>query len=363
MKLAALALLALTGASVTPSASGAVLDHVRSVDDKVAAQIPRSRAAAATVEVVERAAASARVADGRLTVSTGLLAILRSDAQLAMILATERARAASRAERDRESLAVDEAMRALLAAGYDGREAAGAWDRIASATPLAANDGGTDFSDVRANRERTRAAQRALARSGERAGSGRTGRTTDSRTGRTTDTRAGRTTGAETYREGVLAQLEGWRFLAAPEAGRPRESPPTTTPAPLPPETPRASGGAREWLSYARSGGITGWTVELRVGEDGTTWSRESHRKDAAGSRRTLTASELAELRSLVERSLAAPPRAARPELKYLRDGFQRSLEVRAGETTRSLQLSEGYSLTDSDHLLVRFLEDLLKDH
>lgn len=304
------------------------------------------------VEIEEQQAALCRAAPGRLVVSTGLLAVLESDAQLAMILGTALADTSSSATTPKQrEQAADQAairgMRALVAAGWDGAEALRAWDRLDAASILGTTGdaAGALAVDARSTARRKQAATRALRVSNQRARPG-----------------AGLATGADAYRQDILSRLLTWKL--APTSA-PVTEPRGIDPPPPPVTTAPREGGTKEspelLVLYRRSGGFTGWMAELRIGEDGSRWISESQRKAEEGPASPVAAATIAELRELTARVSAKPPRAMTQDARMMRDGQVRSVEVRSGSGWKSIALSDGLGLTDDDHRLVRLLEDLLR--
>lgn len=251
--------------------------------------------------------------------------------------------------------AVADGMRAVVAAGYDGKAALQAWTALNSASPAGGADG--SYGDHEANRKRRKVASKVLDRSGQQAS-------------------AQLVTGRAEYVRGVLTPLA----QAEVSASRARVSPAgsgasgTTGSAPAaeaPGSKPSrealgaALGQARDaaapgdWLTYDRSGGITGWRAVVRVTRDGAA-SATTSRGGASTETLRLSPAELETLVALVDAALAAPPRLAGERLQQLRDGQVRLLTVRAEEGERVLVLSDGYRLTPSDHDLIRALEELV---
>lgn len=405
--LALLALLALLAAGAAHARTDRVAEHVAAIAGRLAPHLPRA-GSPPPPRVIERAPALAGTRGGTLEISTGLLAALDSDAQLAMILAYEQCRAlpsdvrrsggssagarvgravavgaavgataegvraavgstspvvrgavtgaaataagvgvgvafdARRGDRGRDAAddrAAADGMRALVAAGFDGSEALAAWDRLRAAAARGGEPGG--YADERANARRHAAASRALKATGQRGGP-----------------RSGLAVGRESYRDAVASRLRGWRLAdASGEAGAdpaaPAEPAPVERAAPAPSKEP--------WIVYARSGGFTGWSAELRVFDDGSRWARESQKAQEAGPRATLGSDAMTELRAMVARASSAPPRRPRPEAGSLRDGMARSLEVHSEEGVRSVALSDGLVLGPDDMRLVERLESLLR--
>ncbi len=343
-----LALLGLPG--MAGANTGALIQaHVEAVANTVAPHLPRA-ASPPPVQVVEKAAATAGVVDGRIEISTGLLAILSSDAELAMVLAYEQCRAvpvphgraapatgwgprrSSEAAARADDAAARDAMTAVVAAGWDGRAALEAWHRLVAATPTGGVAGA--YGDGKANTRRCEAATKSLAATGQRAKRG-----------------TGFAVGTQSYREEVTSRLMGHRIAMAAPHERVLDM------TPIPP----AAGRAEPWLVYRRSGGFTGWTAELRVFADGARWVSESRKKDEEGARARVEADMLDELRGLAKRALAAPPRQARSDAKYMRDGMLRSVELRTDSGWKSVSLSDTLRLTDDDHALLTRLEALLR--
>jgi hypothetical protein len=234
--------------------------------------------------------------------------------------------AGSRTDRRADDEATAVAMRAVIAAGYAGSEAIEAWARLAPLSSLSEDEHA--LGDREANAHRKDVARRVLRQSGQ----------VDS-------TRSGLATGATSYRAGVLAHLRGWKLVG--------DDAPSGASAAKAPEA--ADAGA--WLTYLRSGGITGWMVELRVSADGSTWVRQSQRAGEAGPRAPLSKDALSRLRELVSAALARPARAMTPEARFLRDGMTRTLRVQDATRDATLGLSDGLALSPEDQALLNELE------
>jgi hypothetical protein len=287
-------------------------------------------AASLDVRVVERLEPQVECATrSRLLVTTGLLSALSSDAQLAMVIGHALAREADTtteaggARRRTDDEAVAAALRAVVAAGLDGREAVTAWDALARATPLRGEAG--SLADDTASRRRRLVALRTLRRSGQRA-----------------TAESGHGVGRDAYGSAVFAHLDGWRWRA--EAVQATREPEAT---------------AAAWLTYDRSGGITGDRLVITIGASGEVTATSSRRRDDEPRRRPLARAELADLRARVEHVLAQPQRQPRPEAKLIRDGQVRTLRVVAGDVDRQIVLSDGYELAPGDTDLLHLLESL----
>jgi hypothetical protein len=116
---------------------------------------------------------------------------------------------------------------------------------------------------------------------------------------------------------------------------------------------------AETWLTYDRSGGITGWNLKVAVSGQGAVTVAGTRQDDGAQERRALAPAELAGLRALVETALAAPPREPLDDLRHLADGMRRIVTVRDAGEDRLILLSDGYRRAEGDRELVRALESL----
>lgn len=386
-------------ADASDTSLAAITAHVQQVASTIGPHVPRSGTTPG-ISVIENAAAVASMADGRLRISTGLLGLLDSNAQLGMIVAYEMIRALPpepRGRRDRSgstsvgarigraatlgavagavAYGVDDAMsgssavargaatgaataastaavsaawsprrttkdaakqddaaaaggmRAALAAGYNGHRALSAWDRLGAADAFGEKDDGS-YSDRKANKKRRESAARVLETS--------------------RPPTAGSVVGADAYSIGILRHLSAWRLASIP--------PPPPAPDPAAPPVP--AGGARSWLTYRRSGGITGWSVTVAIDDQGLVWATGSRRGSQPVQRR-MDPADLAHLRSRVASALAYPARQGDTGLGSLRDGQRRTLDVLGNGETRQIILSDGYEFAPGDAELIRSLEDL----
>lgn len=125
----------------------------------------------------------------------------------------------------------------------------------------------------------------------------------------------------------------------------------------LAPAAPPA--GAQGWLTYDRSGGITGWSLKATVDRDGSVRVVGTRQDPAAVERAPLAPEELAELRGLVARALDAPPRKALPGTGRMADAMQRILSIQGPEGDAILLLSDGLRPAEVDRRLVAALEAL----
>jgi hypothetical protein len=350
--------------------------------------------------VVENAEALAAMRGGGIEITTGLLGLLDSEAQLAMLLGYEIARALPPEPANRRSgtpgtgtqiaraatlgavagavaYGVDDAMsgssavargaatgaataastaavsaawsprrttkngakqddaaaaagmRAALAAGFNGHRALAAWDRVGAADAFGRGDDG-GYADRKANKKRRASAARVLEASGL--------------------PKTGSVVGADSYSIGILAHLSAWRLVQV--------APPPPAPAPALEPAPVTTGGARSWLTYRRSGGITGWSVTVTIDDQGLSWATGS-RRDSQPVQRQLSPEEFAKLRSRVAAALSFPARQADTSLGSLRDGQRRTVELNQDGEARQIVLSDGYELAPGDSELIRSLEDL----
>ena len=288
------------------------------------------------IDLIEKQAVLAQHSDGGLEISTGLLGLLTSDAQLAMLLGYEHVRGdkardattsrrKGRAAIKRDDAAVDAGLTLLLAAGFHGEQAIKAWTRLEPARSLGTPAPGA-LGDLKADRQRLDHVTKTLAGAGSKS--------------------AGHI-GEDEYTAQVRARLDAWRILDRP-IGDPT---PTTAPTPSTP-TPAPTA----WLTYSRSGGITGWSLVLSIEAGGHLHATESRRGSAPVDKQ-LSAEELTRLNGLVAQALTAPARQADTALGSLRDGQNRSVEIREGERTRRLTLSDGYDLFPFDGQLIQLLE------
>ena len=144
---------------------------------------------------------------------------------------------------------------------------------------------------------------------------------------------SGRRAGRESYSEGVLAHLDGHQFVA-----------------PAPPTGP--------WLVYERSGGITGWMARVSVDAAGLVTVETRTGRETETGTTVLSAQEMADLRAMSTDAVVVPPREPTPDRAYLRDGQNRRLTV-GGTRTTTVELSDGFRLLPGDLELIRFLEEL----
>ena len=113
------------------------------------------------------------------------------------------------------------------------------------------------------------------------------------------------------------------------------------------------------WLVYRRSGGFTGWVLDLTVTEDGTATASEGGKAPEPVALTPLAADDLGSLRQLVAAALALPKRTQDPEKMYLRDGMRRTVEVSQADGVHVLDLSDNMLLQAGDIDLYQMLEGL----
>lgn len=342
--IAALPSLAQAGPTGSPDAAAAnraaIVAHVNGVARRALGF------RAPPIDLIEKQVVLARHADGGLEVSTGLLGLLTSDAQLAMLLAYEHlrgdtagdatiSRRKGRAAIKRDDAAVDAGLNCLLSAGFDGEQAIKAWTRLEPARSLGTPTPGA-LGDAKADHQRLAHVTKTLAS--------------------TASTKPGHI-GEDEYRAEVRARLDAWKILDRPIGDPTATTDPSTPTTPTPSTTPAPPTPAPiAWLTYSRSGGITGWSLVLSIEPSGHLHATESRRGSPPVDKQ-LSAEELTRLNGLVAQALMAPARQADSALGSLRDGQNRSLEIREGERTRRLTLSDGYDLFPFDGQLIQLLE------
>lgn len=384
--------------------------HVEQVADGVAAHLPRL-GQPPPVEIVLNDLPVAGVVDGRLEISTGLLSLLTSDAQLAMIIAYEQCRTLPREERRGKGshgtsaaaqvgraaaigattgavyVGIDDAMQGsdpIVRGAVSGAAAASTGTAVAIAfSPRRHDRSGQNEDDAAAadgmralvaagwdGTEALRAWDRIVGAAPPPAEDGGYGdaRANGKRreaaakalkaSGQRSTVQSGLGVGVESYRTEVLAGLAE-PVAAPPEATDPRETP--ASPAPTGKTTARPIDPAVTWLVYRRSGGFTGWSAELRVDDDGTRWAAESQKRDPGSARPPLAPEAVQQLKEHVAAALQRPPRQASKDAGYLRDGLIRSIEVRAEGAWKSVALSDGLILTQEDLRLIEELEAALR--
>ena len=122
-----------------------------------------------------------------------------------------------------------------------------------------------------------------------------------------------------------------------------------------------APAAAEEWLSYDRSGGITGWSLKVLVSAEGRVEVAGTRQDPQARERRPLEEVELLALRRLVAESLAAPERKLDADPRRIADGMRRVLTVQSKEGRRVLLLPDGARQLPSDRELLLRLEELAR--